>query len=303
MDYLDFFDKRKEQLANEICPSLIQRCDKYKSVHPNASFSLRETDHRDCEVVFGSNIAREDEDKLLSLCAKCGSNRYVEYRVFDDYFLPFCLCCQAERAGRGWGQVKMFLLFLDKIDEDYFNNNPDDHLLIGDRKKGGNPNSSASFKMTQALKFRIRVLTNENNLLYLTLQKIRMDGEGGLYIVHDNDKTDKVKFAGVYLNVRDRLGKRVFQGDIVKSNYRSYNGSFQPFIGVATLRHRHPISAPYPFMIETNTVGDFPPSPDSIDYDSAEVIGNLFESPELMIGKNSYETAEGFIRFILETEK
>ena len=287
------FINESQSVVRKDCASLINRCDNYMLLHPQAKLWLRDTDHRFNPIRLESeNVPFEDYTELISICSKCGSNIHVDYdnNVYDDYGLCFCQYCQSLVCGDGWTKLKKLLTYLDRIDLDKENNvekNYEKHFGysnkadITDKIITVKPNVFAMRNSEYALRLRIRVLTKEKQLLYLTLNRIRMYGENSLYIVHEKDKSDKVQFAGVCLFGRDKNGERLFQGDIVRFDIKHPDGRILTWEGVlANVKHNNDSVL---YIVEDNLYNNFPPSPDWIDNNTIEVIGNLFEDPEYKI--------------------
>ena len=131
---------------------------------------------------------------------------------------------------------------------------------------------------------RVRVLTSQNTLLYLKLDKLGLDENENLYVLHGDDKTDIVKFAGIYLKGRDKQEKRLFLGDIVKFDCENFYGKIVSVEGVLLGKEYSHNTHRYHYIILDNRSNNLPPNPDLIDKKSIEVIGNIYENPEYKIG-------------------
>lgn len=255
------------------CTALIQKCDNYLHYHPKAKLWIRDTDHKYCPIRLESeNVPPEDYKVLISTCPKCGSNllgkKANSNDHYEDYDLEFCDYCLAVSEKTGRKKLLRLLQYTGRIDSsDNYNNSKCEFV---------EPNNCTIQNITLALKEKLRVWTKDQKLLYLILDRIRMNQNGNLYIEHLNDKTDIVKFAGFYLD-RDRYGQRIYQGDVVKCIYRKR----LECIGILTEKHPLPNTGKYSFLIEQNPFS-FPLSSQDIDYSTIEVIGNIFENPELM---------------------
>lgn len=307
MELRDFSSFKDKELVKSNCASIINRCDNYMSLHPQSKLWLRESDHMTSPVRLESiNVPIEDYNELTSTCARCGANTQLDYIVtspYDDYDLKFCKYCQANATG-GWRQLKLLLEYLGKIDTP---NNKRKCFLKSLFRRQSNPvspvntyNTYAYQNILEAREFKMRVFTVKGKLLYLTLDRIRMDVNEELYIIHDNDKSDKVKFAGAYLHARDTKGNKIYQGDIVRFNYNSIGTQWVTMIGMVSSKYFFNCSkSDFPYTIlQSCFSGDFPPSPRYIDFNSVEVIGNLFETPEKMIKPG--RIVEEYIQYCLD---
>ncbi len=276
------------------CASLINRCDKYMLLHPQSKLWLRDTDHTYNSIRLESeNVTIEDYKDLTSTCPRCGSNIHIKYGYYEDYGLLFCEYCQSLVCNDGWEKLNLLLSYLDRID--LTNKNEDQKGIsfltsyikkLFDRNKPKTsltviPNYSTIKNQELASRYRLRVLDKNKQLLYLTLNRIRMDEGGDLYIDHNKDKSDKVQFAGIYLNGRDINDQRLFQGDIVRFKFKEPVGRFSNWEGVLVNRKQENDNILY--IVEDNIHNNFPPSPNWIDNNTIEVIGNIFEMPDYRI--------------------
>ena len=260
-------------LYREDCSFLIQRCNRYMQSHPNAELWLRNTDHRYCPIRLESKgVPREDYDELVSTCPHCGSTFHGEFmgnnEYYEDFGINFCNYCLALSEKKGAKKLQRLLSYTGRID-------------AGDENKEHEvtPNIYAIQNRSIALKTKLRVLTNQQTLLYLSLDRIRMNEDGNLYIVHGEDKTDIVKFAGIYLNKRDRFGRRIYQGDVVKLMISRFEEDKLECKGVVEGSWLSRERNKYDLVIVEDPIGgSFPLLPDWIIYSTIEVIGNIYEN-------------------------
>ncbi len=295
MELRNFF--KSEIIVKKDCVSLIDRCDNYMRLHPGSKLWLRDTDHTYFPIRLESeNVPKEDYEEIMSLCPRCGSpilknpksnhhHYYDKYRhyyyedYYEDYGFRFCEYCYALEEKDGWKQTVRLLSYLNRIDSNTKSETSiikkllNIHCFSKKRNKNIELNNTKRF---DAEKFRIRVLTSNNKLLYLTLNHIRMNVDGELYIEHDNDKSDQVKYAGVYLRERDKNGKRLYQGDIVQFDFISFNGERIRLKGI--LNYKKKEGEATLFVISDNH-NSFPPPPERIINNTIEVIGNIYETP------------------------
>lgn len=304
MELRDFYNIESQNLVRKECDFLICRCENYMRLHPQAKLWLRDTDHHYNPIRLESeNVPFEDYKELTSICPKCGSNIHVDYDnngYYAEYELRFCKYCQSLVCEDGWTKLQKLLTYLDKIDkviEDNENKEKENsifhhflhkffHKSINDtgifnKTLVDSPNVYAIHNQEKALRFKVRVLTKDKKLLYLALNRIRMDGENSLYIIREKDKSDKVQFAGAYLNGRDKNGERLFQGDIVRFVFKHPDGRI--LTGEGVLANMKQKEGRCFYIIEDNLNNNFPPSPDWIDKNTIEVIGNIFEKPDYKI--------------------
>lgn len=275
-----------ESTVKKDCTSLISRCDEYMHLHPHSKIWLRDTDHQYAPIRLETeNVPPKHYEELLSLCPKCGfsiQKKTKAPRYYEDYGFQFCDFCYALEEEDGWTQTIRFLSYLNRIDKnnskssvlkDLFCNYFSRRILTTKYVASNNE------KKYDAERFRIRVLTSNGQLLYLTLNHIRMDTEGNLYVSHSRRQHDKVRFAGVYIKQRDKNGQRLYQGDIVQFEFINHEKRIK-WKGV--LRNKKKKGDALLYLIEDNLHNNFPINPDSIINDSIEVLGNIFEMKEVM---------------------
>lgn len=266
----------EEKMYREDCSFLIQKCTRYMESHPNAELWLRDTDHKYCPIRLESKgVPREDYNELLSTCPHCGSTFHGKLwgnnEYYEDYGFNFCNYCLAQSEKVGAKKLQRLLSYTSRIDGD--NNN--EHET--------SPNIHAIHNRSLAHKTKLRVWTSQQTLLYLSLDRIRLNEDGVLYIDHGKDKNDIVKFAGMYLNIRDRHGCRIYQGDVVKLQLSRYAGDkfeskgLVEDIWLSRKRKRYDL-----VIVEDPISPSFPLLPDWIDYRTIEVLGNIYETPEIM---------------------
>ena len=285
MELRDFY--ADPNLIREECSSLIHRCDQYMRLHPQSKLWLRDTDHTYSPIRLESeNVPKEDYDEISSYCPKCGSTIQpgtINNQYYEDYGFTFCNYCNALTEEDGWKKLVRLLLYLNRIDEI---EQTDNNTLFGciayfsNNKTGQNTerqitDSYICSNLSKAERYRVRVITGEGHVLYLTLNRLRMDNKGKLYIEHKSDKSDIVRYAGIRIKGRDRNGNRLYQGDIVTFDFIDYQGKRRKWEGV--LRSCRLTSKSILYVIEDNLYNNFPPPPDKIDNTTIEIIGNIFD--------------------------
>lgn len=290
MEFKDFSSKEIEEETKRDFASLIKRCDDYMLSHPNSKIWVRDTDHTYAFIRLETeNVPTEDRQILTSLCPKCGSVIQVTTcpsEHFEDYGLTFCDYCYATTEENGWQKLVRLLHYLNRVDDKKERSssifNFISKKLFGSKQTYSDTHLSPKTHQLDAEHFRIRVWTSLNKLLYVTLNRIRLNENGELYIEHGNDKSDIVKFAGVILKGRDKYGKRLFQGDIIRFIFDSGNGEKRET--EAILKSWKLDNNSIRYIVEDNIYSNFPPAPEWIDNDTIEVIGNIFENPDFEIG-------------------
>lgn len=305
MFFCNFDNREKEESAKKDCADLIRRCNLYEQSNPDSKFWMSESDSGNTIWFRSNKVPEHDIKDILSTCAMCGGNIHLSFPTtyhLEAYDCKFCDYCQAITEDSGWKQLKKLMAYLNRIDNAQTNRGFIKKLFCKEKKETiyEHVNSQAYLNLKNASIFRVRLKLNNGNLLYKTLDSLRIDESGELYIVHEKDKTDKVKFAGVYLQFRDKNGKRIYEGDIVSFNIKyDYQKEWSKCKGLAAPKHRSYMSRNYPFMIDIYDGWGLvlPPLPSAIDYDSIEVVGNLFETPELYY-LNSNESIDGCLRFL-----
>lgn len=293
MDFIDFYNQKSIETIKSQYKSLVNRCDKYMSLHPDAKLWIRDSDHMYCSIRLEyRNVPDEDYKKLTSTCGMCGSDYHVNM-ITEDVMINICEYCYAYSEVFDWERMKMLLRYLEKVDSEDQQENKSKikfdlllaHLGLKKRIKPNKNrlksekkwlNQSSLENIQKANKFRIRVLTPQKSLLYLTLDRIRMDVNERLYLEKDGKK-ENVIFAGIYLKTRDKNNQRIYQGDIVRFKIKNTDTIWE---GVASRKEG---AGKYPFWVEDNLNSNFPPEPRMINFQSMEVIGNIFENPDYKV--------------------
>ena len=211
--------------------------------------------------------------------------KLLNNQYYDDYGFTFCNYCNALKEEDGWKKLVRLLLYLNRIDEieqqtndflpfDCIAHNPIDIFDESTEKQTTNPYICSN--LLNAERYRVRVITKEGNVLYLTLSRVRLNNKGKLYIEHKSDKSDTVRFGGIRIKGSDRKGIRLYQGDIVTFEFVDYQGKKRKWEGV--LRSCRFTSKSILYEIEDNLYNNFPPQPNNIDNTTIEIIGNIFEN-------------------------
>lgn len=310
MEFVNF-SREEAEYVKKTYHALIERCDTYIHRHPSAKIWIRDTDHTYSSIRLEGNIPMEDYKELVSTCACCGSNQSLSMGDEDFGGIAICDYCRAMKAEYGYGKFYKMMSFLGKIDGEERQSNIETQNAI--------PNSQYLNNVEKAKRFRVRVLVNKQGLLsriqrkqellYLNIDRLRMDEDSRIYIPHGDDKSDIVKFAGIYLNERDKNGHRMFQGDIVKFSCRNFRGEMICEEGVLcevlSNNHYPNVGEQYPqptkFYIEDNLNYNFPPPPNAIVNESIEIIGNIFENANYKI--NGGDEAKYYANCIREVEE
>lgn len=168
------------------------------------SISFRDTDHTyesfRWEVVGNNNHSfdeiRNEEQKLseelASHCCICDSHHLVtveEYHPKDSsiIFQRFCASCMGKRL-YSYQKVIHYAKY--------------NQWCLENKENPSIPN------------IKVRLLNDSNKMFYEKLENLYYSQEK-LYVSNSVSKREQVRYAGIYLGIRDKDNKRVYEGDIV----------------------------------------------------------------------------------------
>ena len=94
---------------------------------------------------------------------------------------------------------------------------------------------------------------------------------------------------GQYTGFNDRCGKEIYEGDIIEFSYDVFTGNFDTKVGRGTIEFIDGAFYIKPFEIEGKKVEDIDNEEwfllYTVNTDTLEVIGNIYNNPELLGGE------------------
>ena len=141
-------------------------------------------------------IEKEFEEDIKTHCCKCGNMGQIrDYNSKFDSFLFHCLCdyCYMKRCVRdnfGIEKIRIIAQYNYRL------------------KKSHQDNSEPIIRL------KVRLLNKKNEFFYDFTTNLYHDGTS-FYISNEHSKWEKVRYAGLYLGIRDKEGQRVYEGDVV----------------------------------------------------------------------------------------
>ena len=95
---------------------------------------------------------------------------------------------------------------------------------------------------------------------------------------------------GQYTGLHDENGKEIYEGDIIEFSYDVFTGNFDTKVGRGTIEFIDGAFYIKPFEIEGRKVKDTDNEEwfllYTVNTDTLEVIGNIYDNPELLGGKD-----------------
>ena len=137
-------------------------------------------------------IETEFHEDISSHCCKCGGDgKPRPYNDKSSSFLFNCLCdyCYSKNYF-GLKKIRIIAEYNYKLKTEH------------------------RYNSLACPRFKVRLLNKKNELFYDYTTNLYHDGKD-FYISNEQSKWEKVRYAGLYLGIRDQEGTRVYEGDVV----------------------------------------------------------------------------------------
>ncbi len=197
------------------------------------------------------SILKKIEDELDYLtshtCYKCGRHTSDKFNIIENCFINLCDICNAE-------------------------------TFVGIEKARAlatiNYNAQKKGQIANIPEYRVRLINKNNKYFFDKLSNLYYKN-GDFYISNDIASNEKVRYAGIYLGVRDKNNERIYDGDVVFAQGMKEERHIQ-FWGMI-FEHsdeQKKIFGKYGILHDANSF------PSRLDWASEfEVVGNTFEDP------------------------